>query len=78
MSFWGYKFETLSTLPTNWDDCPRELIENRDNEVVSNEAQFCSIVKTGFGDVRIVIGGEVDAGISLLPPHPTSWILTPL
>lgn len=68
MSFWGYKFETLSTLPGNWDDCPRALIEGRDTEVVSNEAQFCSIVKTGFGDVRMVIGGEVDAGMLLFTP----------
>lgn len=64
MSFWGYKFEALSTLPSNWDDCSREQIENRDKEIVSNEAQFCSIVKTGFADVKIVIGGEVDAGTS--------------
>lgn len=63
MSYWGYKFETLSTLPRIWDDCSRTEIETRDREVVSNEAQFCSIVKTGFGDVRVVLGGEVDAGI---------------
>lgn len=63
MSYWGYKFEALSTIPGNWDECPREVIESRDDEVVSNEAQFCSIVKTGFGDTRVVIGGEVDAGM---------------
>ncbi|KAI5854812.1 HLA class III protein Dom3z [Tricharina praecox] len=61
MSYWGYKFETLSTLPATWDDTPRETIESRMKEVVSNEAQFCSIVKTSFGDTGMILGGEVDA-----------------
>jgi len=30
--------------------------------VVSNHAQYCSVVKTGIGKVRMIIGGEVDAG----------------
>lgn len=29
--------------------------------VVNNYAQYCSVVKTGFGKAKIVIGGEVDA-----------------
>lgn len=60
-SFWGYKFETLSTLPAWWTDCTREQIESRDKDIVSNEAQWCSIVKTSFDKTRIVLGGEVDA-----------------
>jgi len=61
MSFWGYKFETLATLPQHWDECSRDQIESRLHDVVSNKAQFCSIVKTGFGDIGLVLGGEVDA-----------------
>ena len=30
--------------------------------VVTNHAQYCSVVKTGIGKARMVIGGEVDAG----------------
>lgn len=60
-SFWGYKFETLSTLPDWWADCTRDQIESREKEVVSNEAQWCSVVRTGFNKTRIIIGGEVDA-----------------
>lgn len=60
-SFWGYKFETLSTLPDWWANCTRDQIESREDEVVSNVAQWCSIVRTGFDKTRIVIGGEVDA-----------------
>jgi RAT1-interacting protein len=49
-------------LPTTWADTPREYIEDRENMVVSNHAQYCSVVKTGIGNVTLVLGGEVDAG----------------
>lgn len=61
MSFWGYKFETLSLIPDKWDTTSRELIENREDAVVSNYAQYCSVVKTGIGKAKMIIGGEVDA-----------------
>jgi len=64
MSFWGYKFETLSVLPQPWYPTTRKCIESRDNQVVSNLAQYCSIVRTGFGKVKMIIGGEVDASIA--------------
>nr|RBQ84511.1 hypothetical protein FVER53263_07916 [Fusarium verticillioides] len=49
MQFWGYKFETLSTLPAPWAETSRDFIENRENEVVNNKAQYCSVVRTGIG-----------------------------
>lgn len=58
----GYKFETLCVLPNTWDETPREYIENREHEIVSNHAQYCSVVKTGIGSTIMVLGGEVDAG----------------
>ncbi|KAJ8068243.1 hypothetical protein OCU04_003811 [Sclerotinia nivalis] len=60
MSFWGYKFETLCLMPTPWPETSRDYIENRDNEIVNNHAQYCSIVKTKIGGNCLVIGGEVD------------------
>lgn len=63
LTFPGYKFETLCLLPTTWDKTPRDYIENRENEIVNNYAQYCSIVKTGIGNTTMVIGGEVDAGM---------------
>ena len=57
----GYKFETLSLIPDQWDSTPRDFIESREDMVVNNYAQYCSIVKTGIGKVKLVIGGEVDA-----------------
>ncbi|PWW80342.1 RAI1-domain-containing protein [Tuber magnatum] len=68
MTYWGYKFEEISTLPGNPSDFSRETIESRDRNIVNNEEQFCSIVKTGFGDVRLIIGGEVDAVWDQNPP----------
>jgi len=46
-----------------WDSTPRAEIEGRQNEVVNNAAQYCSVVKTGIGNTRMVLGGEVDAGM---------------
>lgn len=58
----GYKFETLCLLPAAWDETPRDYIENRENEIVNNFAQYCSVVKTGIGSTVMILGGEVDAG----------------
>lgn len=77
MSFWGYKFETVSLMPTSWPETSREYIESREDETVSNYAQYCSIVRTGFGKVKMVIGGEVDAVMAYKPgdrSKPTDWV----
>lgn len=50
-------------LPDTWDATPRETIEGRVDQVVNNKSQYCSVVRTGIGKVRLVIGGEVDAGM---------------
>jgi RAT1-interacting protein len=54
-------------MPNSWDETSREYIENRENEIVNNHAQYCSVVRTGIGSTTILIGGEVDAGVTLLP-----------
>jgi RAT1-interacting protein len=58
----GYKFETLCLMPSIWAETSRDYIENRENEIVNNHAQYCSVVKTGIGNTVMVLGGEVDAG----------------
>jgi RAT1-interacting protein len=60
-AYLGYKFETLSTLPRPWGETSREYIEGRPGEVVSNKAQYCSVVRTGIGENIMCLGGEVDA-----------------
>lgn len=64
MQFWGYKFETLATLPAPWGETSREYIEGREQEIVNNKAQYCSVVRTGLGKTVLCLGGEVDAGKS--------------
>ncbi|KAJ9143854.1 Dhp1-interacting protein Din1 [Pleurostoma richardsiae] len=77
MSFWGYKFETLATLPAPWGDTSREYIENRDKEIVNNNAQYCSVVRTGIGKTILCLGGEVDAvwdSKPVRPGDPVNWV----
>lgn len=52
-------------MPTPWPETSRDFIENRDNEVVNNHAQYCSVVKTKIGNNLLVIGGEVDGSKSI-------------
>nr|POE65020.1 decapping nuclease rai1 [Quercus suber] len=73
----GYKFETLSTLPKPWSECTRQEIESRDSIIVNNNAQFCSIVRTGIGTTSMVLAGEVDAVLGGKPDDPDTpipWI----
>lgn len=49
-------------MPDQWDPTSRDFIEGRKEMVVNNYAQYCSVVKTGIGKAKMVIGGEVDAG----------------
>jgi len=76
MSFWGYKFETLCLLPSTWAETSRDYIENRENEVVNNHAQYCSVVRTGIGNTVMILGGEVDAVWDIKPTDGTSvnWV----
>jgi RAT1-interacting protein len=73
MSYWGYKFEQLSLLPQPWYSTTREYIESREDQVVSNYAQYCSIVRTGYGAIKMIIGGEVDAGRIYHPNQMSSY-----
>src|SRR5271168_5602362 len=77
MSYWGYKFETLSLLPLPWYPTTREYIESREDQIVSNYAQYCSVVRTGFGKIKMIIGGEVDALWDVKPEdtsRPINWV----
>ncbi|KAM4056204.1 RAI1 like PD-(D/E)XK nuclease domain-containing protein [Hirsutella rhossiliensis] len=77
MQFWGYKFETLSTMPATWDETSRDFIEGRENHVVNNKAQYCSIVRTGIGKAILCLGGEVDAIWDSKPEEkgaPINWV----
>ncbi|KAF4223740.1 hypothetical protein CNMCM6457_000022 [Aspergillus fumigatiaffinis] len=77
MAYWGYKFETLCLLQQPWDPTPRAEIEGREDLVVNNNAQYCSVVRTGIGSTRLIIGGEVDAVWDCKPDRkedPINWV----
>lgn len=71
MMYWGYKFETIATLPKPWSYCTREEIEEeRLEKQVNNFEQFCSLVRTGVGTVKMVLAGEVDCVLNEKPCSP--------
>ncbi|OJJ52592.1 hypothetical protein ASPSYDRAFT_164387 [Aspergillus sydowii CBS 593.65] len=77
MAYWGYKFETISVLDKTWDAATREEIEGREDLVVNNNAQYCSIARTGIGRAKLVLGGEVDAIWDNKPERkedPINWV----
>ncbi|KAJ1329490.1 RAT1-interacting protein [Microdochium nivale] len=77
MTFWGYKFEALSCLPRPWGEMSREYIEKREDHIVSNKAQYCSVVRTGIGKNILCLGGEVDAIWDSKPAEqgkPINWV----
>jgi len=51
-------------LPHNWDETSREFIESRPQHITNNFEQYISVVQTGIGDLKMILGGEVDAGMS--------------
>ncbi|GAB1733490.1 hypothetical protein NU195Hw_g628t1 [Hortaea werneckii] len=77
MQYWGYKFEALSTLSQPWPEATRESIESRDETVVNNHAQYCSIVRTSIGTTSLIIAGEVDCVLGQKPDNiedPVPWV----
>lgn len=67
MSYWGYKFEALATLAKPWAEASRAEIEERKSGVVDNVAEFCTVVRTGVGKTKVVLGAEVDCVLDYLP-----------
>ncbi|ORX83401.1 RAI1-domain-containing protein [Basidiobolus meristosporus CBS 931.73] len=63
MCYWGYRFESLCTIPK----APSELqgnddpvLEERKNDVVNTNIQYCSVVRTKIHNKSIIMGAEVD------------------
>lgn len=60
-TFSGYKFETLVTTNKPINMCTRGEIESRHLETVGNGDEFVTVVGTGIGSHRLILGAEVDA-----------------
>ncbi|RKF56557.1 Decapping nuclease rai1 [Golovinomyces cichoracearum] len=76
MRYWGYKFESLCLLPNKLNETSRDHIMAREENIVNNHAQYCSVVKTGFGNTSMILGGEVDGVRDVKSPDDASmnWI----
>ncbi|CAM0138236.1 unnamed protein product [Umbelopsis sp. WA50703] len=73
MSFWGYRFESLSTVssfPSKTDPIAKEELQSRKSSVVNTNEQYCTVVKTRLGNTSIVMGAEVDC--TSVPKAPNS------
>lgn len=56
----GYKFENVATLPKPLAQASRAMIDKNSKKIVNNCEQYCSVVRTGIGKQKLIIGGEVD------------------
>lgn len=66
-SFSGYKFETLTTIPRPFSEVSRDTIETRSKQIVSNRNEYASVVRTGIGSCKIILGAEIDAIFDFKP-----------
>ncbi|ODQ63265.1 putative suppressor of exonuclease defects [Nadsonia fulvescens var. elongata DSM 6958] len=67
MTYWGYKFETLATLAKPWGQSTRAEIDNRLLQKTNNIEEYCSLVRTGVGSVKLILGAEVDCVFDYKP-----------
>lgn len=51
-------------IPKPWDETSRDFIESRSEHIVNNYEQYISVVQTSIGGISMIIGGEVDAGMT--------------
>ncbi|CCE64205.1 hypothetical protein TPHA_0G03650 [Tetrapisispora phaffii CBS 4417] len=61
LEYTGYKFEALCTLPEPLPYVSRTKLNKRPKKIVSHGDEFVSVVKTGVGNCKILLGAEVDA-----------------
>ncbi|KAI8076909.1 uncharacterized protein BX664DRAFT_367400 [Halteromyces radiatus] len=65
MCYWGYKFETLSTvsIPPKQMTNDHQELQDRINEGADTNIQYCVVVKTSLGKNSLIMGAEVDCTI---------------
>ncbi|KAI7891728.1 RAI1 like PD-XK nuclease-domain-containing protein [Mucor mucedo] len=72
MSYWGYRFETLSTL----SKAPHQVtkgdpeLQQRLVDSANTNIQYCIVVKTRLGKNSILMGAEVDCCRDVKPTDP--------
>ncbi|SCV04729.1 LAME_0H20780g1_1 [Lachancea meyersii CBS 8951] len=56
----GYKFENLTTLSKPLAEVPRSTLEKRPKKICNNGDQYLTVVRSGVGSCKLVLGAEVD------------------
>lgn len=56
----GYKFETLSTISKPLPQVTRNSLEKRHKRICCNGDQYITVVRSGVGHCKLVLGAEVD------------------
>lgn len=73
MSYWGYRFETLSTISKAPGDVKNKEdaeLRKRLTESANTNIQYCIVVKTRLGNHSILMGAEVDCCRDVKPTDP--------
>ena len=73
-TYFGYAFESYSTSGT---PDPKEDPDKEPNGWggdVNTNVQWCSIVKSKLGDLRTIIGGEVDCVLGRYTGQPDTFV----
>ena len=65
-SYTGYKFETLTTLDKPVQLVSRDELTKRPRRTVENGDEFVTVVRTGIGSCKMILGGEVDCVFDFL------------
>lgn len=56
----GYKFESIATLKQPLPYTERSTLEKRNKKVVSNGEEYVTVVRSGIGNSKLILGAEVD------------------
>lgn len=57
----GYNFEKFATLEKPWGECSRAEIEGRYKGTFKHGSEYCTLVRSGVGAIKVVYGAEVDS-----------------
>lgn len=67
----------LATIPREWHETERALIDGRNHKIVNTNAQYCSVVRTRLGPVSLLLGGEVDCCFDYMPVKDEDFVIDP-
>ncbi|KAI3660514.1 hypothetical protein MP638_000971 [Amoeboaphelidium occidentale] len=67
--YYGYKFETISTVPVHPSAVGPKHLQERLEQTVNNHSEYGSVLKTKIGRNSVIIGAEVDCTLDNKVPN---------